>query len=94
MFHATLKNLLARKFRLVTTGFYLYIRHPSYLGAMLGAIGWVLVFRSALGLIPCALLIPFFFFIVPAEEALLHNEFGAAYDEYRKRTWRLIPYIF
>ena len=53
---------------LMTTGFYRFIRHPSYLGAFLGGIGWVLIFRSGLGLILMALLFPVFLPLVEEEE--------------------------
>ena len=56
---------------LITSGFYRFVRHPSYLGAFLGGIGWVLVFRSGLGLILMAMLLPAFLPVVRAEEALL-----------------------
>ncbi len=79
---------------LVTRGFYRFIRHPSYAGALLGGIGWVLVFRSGLGLILIALLIPAFLPVVRAEESLLLTEFGEAYAEYRCRTWRLFPFVY
>jgi protein-S-isoprenylcysteine O-methyltransferase Ste14 len=29
-----------------------------------------------------------------AEERLLAEQFGAEYDAYRKRTWRLIPWVY
>jgi protein-S-isoprenylcysteine O-methyltransferase Ste14 len=80
--------------RLETGGFYRYIRHPSYLGALLGGIGWVLVFRSGIGLILMLLLIPLFLGIVREEEALLLAEFGEQYADYRRRTWRLIPFVY
>jgi protein-S-isoprenylcysteine O-methyltransferase Ste14 len=28
------------------------------------------------------------------EEGLLRDKFGAAFDEYAKRTWRLIPHMY
>jgi protein-S-isoprenylcysteine O-methyltransferase Ste14 len=80
--------------RLVTTGFYRIIRHPSYLGALLGGIGWVLVFRSGIGLLLILLLVPMFIRILPAEEALLLSEFGEAYAAYQRRTWRLLPFLY
>ncbi|MBX6316760.1 MAG: isoprenylcysteine carboxylmethyltransferase family protein [Isosphaeraceae bacterium] len=80
--------------RLVTTGFYRFIRHPSYLGALLGGIGWVLVFRSGIGLLLMGLLVPVFLAVIRAEEALLRSEFGEAYAAYQRRTWRLLPFLY
>jgi protein-S-isoprenylcysteine O-methyltransferase Ste14 len=77
-----------------TTGFYRHVRHPSYLGALVGGIGWVLVFRSGLGLFLMALLLPAFLPVVDAEEALLGEEFGEEYETYRQRTWRLVPFLY
>jgi protein-S-isoprenylcysteine O-methyltransferase Ste14 len=79
---------------LVTTGLYRVIRHPSYLGVLLGMVGWVLVFRSEIGPLFCLLLIPIFFFVIPAEEAVLISRFGDAYAEYQRRTWRLLPFLY
>jgi protein-S-isoprenylcysteine O-methyltransferase Ste14 len=80
--------------RLLTTGLYRFIRHPSYLGALLGGIGWVLVFRSGIGLLLFLPLVPVFVAVVREEEALLLSEFGDEYADYRRRTWRLIPFVY
>jgi protein-S-isoprenylcysteine O-methyltransferase Ste14 len=80
--------------RLVTTGFYRYIRNPSYLGALLAGVGWVLVFRSGIGLILMLLVVGLLIPILRAEEQLLASEFGDAYADYRRRTWRLIPFLY
>ena len=79
---------------LLTAGFYRYIRHPSYLGGFVGGIGWVLVFRSGLGLILVALLIPAIVWVIHVEEGLLATEFGDEYERYRGRTWRLVPFVY
>ena len=79
---------------LVMTGFYRFVRHPSYLGAWIGGLGWVLVFRSGPGLILMALLLPAFLPVVRAEEALLQAEYGEEYEAYRGRTWRLVPFLY
>ena len=79
---------------LVTQGPYSWIRHPSYLGALVGYVGWVLVFRSAVGLV---LFLPMLGLIVArmnAEEALLASEFGSAWTEYHDRTRRLVPGVY
>jgi protein-S-isoprenylcysteine O-methyltransferase Ste14 len=79
---------------LVTTGPYRWVRNPSYLGALVGGVGWALVFRSVAGLL---LMLPFLWLLVSrihAEEALLSSEFGPAYEVYRQRTWRLMPWVY
>jgi protein-S-isoprenylcysteine O-methyltransferase Ste14 len=79
---------------LVTGGVYGVIRHPSYLGLLVGSLGWALAFRSALGVLLTALLIPPLVARIGAEERLLRTQFGDEYDAYRSRTSRLIPGIY
>jgi protein-S-isoprenylcysteine O-methyltransferase Ste14 len=79
---------------LVTGGLYRVIRHPSYLGLLLGLFGWALVFRSAIGLLVSLLLIPPLVARMNSEEALLESEFGERYADYRRRTWRLLPFLY
>jgi protein-S-isoprenylcysteine O-methyltransferase Ste14 len=79
---------------LVTTGVYGTIRNPSYLGLLLNALGWALAFRSGVGVVLTALLIPPLVARIGAEERLLHNEFGGEYENYRARTWRLVPWVY
>jgi protein-S-isoprenylcysteine O-methyltransferase Ste14 len=83
-----------RSHTLRTSGFYRLIRHPSYSGALIGGIGWVLLFRSGAGLALIAMLFPFFLPLIDAEEALLQSEFGEDYDAYRSRSWRLLPFLY
>jgi protein-S-isoprenylcysteine O-methyltransferase Ste14 len=80
--------------RLVTTGFYRHLRHPSYLGAMLGGVGWFLVFRCWIGALLFLLLIPLGMRLIRAEESQLLSEFGDEYAAYQKRTWRLVPFVY
>ncbi len=79
---------------LVTGGIYRVIRHPSYLGLLVSSLGWGLAFRSGVGLLLAALLIPPLIARIQAEERLLQSEFAAAYDLYRARTSRLIPGLY
>jgi protein-S-isoprenylcysteine O-methyltransferase Ste14 len=79
---------------LVTTGLYAVIRHPSYLGLLVNALGWALAFRSGVGLLLTALLVPPLIARINAEEQLLLSEFGAEYEAYRARTVRLIPGVY
>jgi protein-S-isoprenylcysteine O-methyltransferase Ste14 len=79
---------------LVTGGLYRVVRHPSYLGMLLGLFGWVLVFRSGIGVLVSLLILPPLVARMNSEEALLESEFGERYAEYRRRTWRLVPFVY
>jgi protein-S-isoprenylcysteine O-methyltransferase Ste14 len=79
---------------LVTTGIYRIIRHPSYLGLLVNSLGWALAFRSAVGLLLTALLLPPLLARIRSEETLLRTQFGGEYDTYCSRTSRLIPGLY
>jgi protein-S-isoprenylcysteine O-methyltransferase Ste14 len=80
--------------RLVTNGIYSIIRNPSYLGLIVGVLGWALAFRSAIGVILALLHLVPLIARMDSEEALLRSQFGAEYDAYYKRTWRLVPWLY
>lgn len=85
---------IQQEHKLETHGIYGRIRNPSYLGLMLGSLGWALAFRSGVGvMLTAALLIPLVARI-HAEERLLREHFGSEYDAYCARTWRLVPGIY
>ena len=55
---------------LVTDGMYGTIRHPSYLGLLVLAVGWALALRSGVGLLLAALSVPPLLARIRSEEAL------------------------
>ncbi|MGI8570926.1 MAG: methyltransferase family protein, partial [Methylocella sp.] len=61
---------------------------------LIGTLGWGLAFRSGVGVLLAALMIPPLLARIGAEERLLRTEFGAEYDAYRDRTSRLIPGLY
>jgi protein-S-isoprenylcysteine O-methyltransferase Ste14 len=79
---------------LVTSGVYGVIRHPSYLGLLINALGWALAFRSGVGVLLTTLLVPPLLVRIRAEERLLRDQFGGEYEAYCRRTWRLIPGLY
>jgi protein-S-isoprenylcysteine O-methyltransferase Ste14 len=79
---------------LVTSGIYGVIRHPGYLGLLINSVGWALAFRSGVGLLLAALLLPPLIARIRSEEALLGSQFGDEYDAYRARTTRLVPGVY
>jgi protein-S-isoprenylcysteine O-methyltransferase Ste14 len=80
--------------RLVTSGLYGVIRHPSYLGLLVLVLGWGLAFRSGVGVVIALLMLAVVLARIQAEERLLGETFGAEYDAYRGRTWRLVPCVY
>jgi protein-S-isoprenylcysteine O-methyltransferase Ste14 len=86
---------LGRDHKVVQTGPYRYIRHPSYSGMILFFIGYGLMAQNWLSLaaavfFPTAALL----YRIKIEEAALVEVIGAEYEEYRKRTKRLIPFLW
>jgi protein-S-isoprenylcysteine O-methyltransferase Ste14 len=81
--------------RIIESGPYRFIRHPSYSGALLTLLGFALAATNWLSMI----IILVFTFIaygyrIYVEEKVLLEQFGDRYREYMKRTKRLIPFIF
>ena len=79
---------------LVTNGIYAVIRNPSYLGLLVNSLGWTLAFRSGVGILLTALMLPPLVARMRAEEALLRAHFGSEYEAYCARTARLIPGVY
>ncbi len=77
--------------RLITSGPYRYIRHPSYSGAILGFLGLALSFASPYALICPAAVSIGVAYRISREEKMLTRWFGASYGEYRNSTHALWP---
>jgi protein-S-isoprenylcysteine O-methyltransferase Ste14 len=80
--------------RLVTIGVYSYIRHPLYLGEIMRNMGVAIVLSSLYGLVIILIASLFLLFRMEIEERMLIEQFGQEYEDYMKRTKRLIPYIY
>ncbi|WP_409319530.1 methyltransferase family protein [Pseudomonas sp. KCJK9016] len=80
--------------RLVTDGIYTRLRNPSYLGLVVNALGWALAFRSVVGILLAALTLIPLIARIHSEEALLRTQFGAEYEAYCARSWRLLPGVY
>jgi protein-S-isoprenylcysteine O-methyltransferase Ste14 len=78
--------------RLVDTGPYRFVRHPSYTGILLLAIGYGLVLSNWLSLV-ILLIVPLATTIrrITVEEAAMAEVLGDPYQAYKKRTKRLLP---
>jgi len=80
--------------KLKTDGIYRHVRHPSYTGLLVGMIGWVLVFRSSIGLVLNVILFFLLLSRMADEEKFLEAEFGDEYRAYRIKSWRLLPFVY
>ncbi|SEM97851.1 Protein-S-isoprenylcysteine O-methyltransferase Ste14 [Chryseobacterium taichungense] len=76
-------------------GFYKYIRHPSYAFSLVTSLGLGLYLNNWLSLL-LAFIIPFiaFSYRITIEERTLIEQFGDEYLEYRKKTKKLIPFVY
>jgi len=79
----------------VQHGPYKFIRHPSYSGAFLIAIGIGLMVGNWLSIVTIiAGFVVGMMYRIPVEEQVLLQALGQPYETYMKRTKRLIPFIF
>jgi len=79
---------------LIRTGPYRLLRHPIYtamLGMFLGTAIASTQYHALLGL---GILVLAYLRKTHLEERILHETFGAQYDDYRLQTWRLVPLLF
>lgn len=79
--------------QLVQTGAYRLVRHPIYGGLCIAAFGWGLATASPLAVALAGLLLAFFDLKSRREEAWLDTRFDG-YAAYRRRTRRLIPFLY
>jgi len=80
--------------RLVKHGVYKYIRHPAYLGTFLFGSGITLFFSSLFGFLLMVGLLLSYLYRIKNEEHMLIQIFGEEYQEYKKRTKKVIPFIY
>ena len=76
-------------------GLYHYVRHPSYLGALIAFTGFGLALGSWYSLAVMVVVSVFvYLFRIREEEAALHAALGERYADYCRRTKRLIPGLY
>jgi protein-S-isoprenylcysteine O-methyltransferase Ste14 len=86
-------SILPEGRRLVTHGPYAVVRHPLYLAEAVAALGAVITFLSPWALILVVVQIAMQIARIHYEEKVLKETFPE-YEDYAKKTWRLIPGIY
>jgi protein-S-isoprenylcysteine O-methyltransferase Ste14 len=79
---------------LVTDGVYSRIRHPLYLGEITRNMGIILYTMSLRGLIFILLGTYFLLKRIQIEEKTLLEHLDGEYNDYMKKTKKLIPFIY
>ena len=81
--------------RLIERGPYRHVRHPSYLGALIGFDGFGLALGDWRSVALFLLVMPLpYLFRIREEEAALAGAFGEQYVAYQRRAKRLIPGVY
>jgi protein-S-isoprenylcysteine O-methyltransferase Ste14 len=81
--------------RLYTEGLFRYSRHINYFGDLLVFGGCALLTRQWwTGIVPLAMGLNFALVIIPAHDAYLAARYGSDFDQYARRTSRLIPLLY
>jgi protein-S-isoprenylcysteine O-methyltransferase len=81
--------------RLIRSGPYRLVRHPSYTGALLSFYGFALAIQNVWGALVVVIPITYAFFVrMRVEEAVLRAAFPDDYPAYERETRRLIPFVY
>ena len=88
------KLQIIKDHHLLNNGIHKHIRHPLYLGEILRNLGITIFFSSFYGALIIGLSSFFLIMRIEIEEKMLISAFGKYYKEYKKKTMKLIPYIY
>lgn len=78
---------------LVSTGPFKYIRHPMYLAVLLYCVPIALFHPTTIKTLTVLLLLLILLVKIRVEESLLNRRYSN-YKEYKKQSWRLIPFLY
>ena len=80
---------------LYTEGLFRYSRHINYFGDLLLFGGCAVLTRQPwTGIVPIAMGLNFALVIIPAHDAYLAARYGSEFDQYARRTSKLIPLLY
>jgi protein-S-isoprenylcysteine O-methyltransferase Ste14 len=86
---------VTEKQHIVETGPYRIVRHPGYMGSMLlwmgaglATMNWLIT--GIIGIITASAYV----YRIRSEEIMLEQSFGADYQAYQRRTWKLVPPVY
>lgn len=81
--------------RLIRTGPYRLLRHPSYTGSLMTFLGFGCALGSGAALLAAGVPVTLAFLRrIRVEERVLADAFPAEYPDYARATWRLLPFVW
>ena len=93
-FSSTVRIQTDREHIVCETGLYKVVRHPAYMGSIVQALGFPLLFGSLWSILPISILIILFITRTFLEDKTLKNEL-IGYPEYATKTrYKIIPFIW
>lgn len=93
-FSSTVRIQTDRDHTVCETGLYKVVRHPAYLGSIIQAAGFPLLFGSIWSIIPVSILIILFITRTALEDKTLKNELSGYREYCDKVSYRIIPYLW
>lgn len=89
------KKKKENKGKLYTSGLFRYSMHINYFGDILWVSAYAIISRNWYSIsIPIFLLCFFIFYNIPKLDEYLASRYGKEFEDYRKRTKKLIPFIY
>ena len=79
---------------MIRTGPYRMVRHPIYTGMLGMFAGTTLASGQYHALLGSGLLLVAYLRKTRLEEEILRKTFGSDFEEYRRGSWALVPFVF
>ena len=88
--------MIQEQHQLITNGPYKYLRNPSYTAILIILIGFGLGIGNWLSILMffAAGVVAYALRVALVEERALAEQFGTEFQDYKKKTWALIPFIW
>jgi len=81
--------------KIIATGPYRFLRHPSYTGAFIAMLGSALFLQSMSGILIFGIGMLYVYYLrINTEEQTLLQNFGESYTKYSRHTWRMFPWVW
>ena len=86
---------IRKNHKLITNGPYKYIRHPMYTQIWIWVIcQWLILSNWVVGLVGILTWTILYVIRIPEEEKMMVEEFGQEYEDYMRKTQKIIPWVY